>query len=412
MWYKGKEEILKQLETSSKGITNSEANKRLKEEGLNRIPTGKRNTIWNIIIEQLKNPIIFILFFSAIFSIITQSKADAIFIFVVIGINTIIGTYQEWSSEKSAEKLQNMIKIRTKVLRDGKIEEIDSENIVVGDIIELESGNKVPADLRLIDVKNLSIDESVLTGESKPKNKLDITLPKETELAERDNIAFAGSIVTKGRGIGVVIATGQYTEFGKVAENVLLSEDSKTPLVIKIEKFSKQISFAFLIFAIIVSIFLFFKGYKLSEILSTVIALTVSAIPEGLTIAMTIVLSVSSNKMAKRHVIVKKLNAVESLGSCNVIATDKTGTLTANEQTAKKIVLPNDSVASIKGIGYNDIGEIRCDEKDKTQIKEIVKMGYVNNEARLEYDGKQWKHSGDAIDTAFLALGMKIPIKQ
>ena len=341
MWYKGKEEILKQLETSSKGITNSEANKRLKEEGLNRIPTGKKNTIWNIIIEQLKNPIIFILFFSAIFSIITQSKADAIFIFVVIGINTIIGTYQEWSSEKSAEKLQNMIKIRTKVLRDGKIEEIDSENIVVGDIIELESGNKVPADLRLIDVKNLSIDESVLTGESKPKNKLDITLPKETELAERDNIAFAGSIVTKGRGRGVVIATGQYTEFGKVAENVLLSEDSKTPLVI-----------------------------------------------------------------------VKKLNAVESLGSCNVIATDKTGTLTANEQTAKKIVLPNDSVASIKGIGYNDIGEIRCDEKDKTQIKEIVKMGYVNNEARLEYDGKQWKHSGDAIDTAFLALGMKIPIKQ
>ena len=229
MWYKGKEEILKQLETSSKGITNSEANKRLKEEGLNRIPTGKRNTIWNIIIEQLKNPIIFILFFSAIFSIITQSKADAIFIFVVIGINTIIGTYQEWSSEKSAEKLQNMIKIRTKVLRDGKIEEIDSENIVVGDIIELESGNKVPADLRLIDVKNLSIDESVLTGESKPKNKLDITLPKETELAERDNIAFAGSIVTKGRGIGFEIATGQYTELGKVAENVLLSEDSKTP---------------------------------------------------------------------------------------------------------------------------------------------------------------------------------------
>ena len=126
MWYKEKEEILKQLETSSKGITNLEANKRLKKEGLNRIPTGKKNTIWNIIMEQLKNPIIFILFFSAIFSIITKSTADAIFIFVVIGINTIIGTYQEWSSEKSAEKLQNMIKIRTKVLRDGKIEIVDA----------------------------------------------------------------------------------------------------------------------------------------------------------------------------------------------------------------------------------------------------------------------------------------------
>lgn len=411
MWYKNVDEIFEKLQTCKDGLTNTEVKKRLSEKGLNKIPTSKKNTIFNMIIEQLRNPIIFILIFAAIFSIITQSEADAIFIFVVIGINTIIGTYQEWSSEKSAEKLQNMIKIKTKVLRNGKIEEVDSENIVIGDIIELESGNKVPADLRLIEAKNLSIDESILTGESKPKNKSNIVLSKETELAERDNIAFAGCVVVKGRGRGIAIATGQDTEFGKVAENVLHSKGSKTPLVIKIEKFSRQISIAFFIFAIFISAVLYFKGYELPEILSIAIALTVSAIPEGLTIAMTIVLSVSSSQMAKKHVIVKKLNAVESLGSCNVIATDKTGTLTANEQTAKKIIFPNDSVVSIKGIGYNDIGEIRCDSCEKDKTEEIIKMGYINNEARLEYNGKCWKHSGDAIDTAFLALGMKVPIK-
>lgn len=411
MWYEEIENILKQLNTSKQGISDQEAKKRIMQNGQNKIPTGKKRTIFNIFIEQFKSPIIFILIMAAIFAIITKSQVDAIFIFVVIAINAIIGTYQEWSSEKSAEKLQNMIKIKTRVIRDGKSQEIDSDNIVIGDIVEVESGNKIPADLRLLEINNLSIDESILTGESKPKNKTADILEKEIELAERSNIAYAGSIVTKGRGKGVVIATGKDTEFGKVAENVLLSEDSKTPLVMKIEKFSKQISIGFVILAIAIAIFLFFKGYEISEIFSSVIALTVSAIPEGLTIAMTIVLSISSSKMAKKNVIVKKLNAVESLGSCNVIATDKTGTLTANEQTAKKILLPSGKTAYVKGIGYNDIGEIRCEEENKAEIEEIVKMGYINNEAILKYDGKTWKHSGDAIDTAFLALGLKVPVK-
>ncbi len=177
------------------------------------------------------------------------------------------------------------------------------------------------------------------------------------------------------------------------------------------EKFSKQISIGFVFLAIILSIILYIKKYTISEIFSSVIALTVSAIPEGLTIAMTIVLSIASNKMAKKKVIVKKLNAVESLGSCTVIATDKTGTLTANEQTAKKIVLPNDKQAYVRGIGYNDLGEIEYDKEDENEIREIAKMGFINNEAILKFEDNKWVHSGDAIDTAFLALGMKMPIK-
>lgn len=412
MWYKTIEQIFKQLRTNENGLSNEEASERLREEGKNEIPSSKKNTILNIFIEQLKSPIIFILIFAAIFSIITKNIADAIFIIVVIIINTIIGTYQEWSSEKSAEKLQNMIKIKSKIVRNGIRENIESENIVIGDIIELESGDKIPADIRLIETNNLCIDESVLTGESKARNKEVKELIKETELAERINMAYAGSVVVKGRGKGVVIAIGKETEFGKVAEKVLLSEDSKTPLVIKIEKFSKQISIGFIILALIIAIILFIKGYSISEIFSSVIALTVSAIPEGLTIAMTIVLSISSNIMAKRNVIVKKLSAVESLGSCNVIATDKTGTLTANEQTAKKILLPDGNLANIKGVGYNDIGEIRCEENVRNNIEEVIKLGYINNEARLKFEEGKWKHSGDEIDTAFLALGLKVPISQ
>lgn len=232
-------------------------------------------------------------------------------------------------------------------------------------------------------------------------------LKSETSLADRLNIAYAGSIVTSGRGKGIVINVGKNTEFGKVAESVLNSKDTKSPLVIKMEKFSKQISIGFIFLAIILSIILYIKGYKISEIFSSVIALTVSAIPEGLTIAMTIVLSIASNKMAKKNVIVKKLNAVESLGSCTVIATDKTGTLTANEQTAKKILLPSNETAYIRGIGYNDIGEIEFDEKIKHEITELIEMGVINNEAILEVQDGNWVYSGDAIDIAFLALGLK-----
>ena len=216
--------------------------------------------------------------------------------------------------------------------------------------------------------------------------------------------------MTNGRGKGVVISVGKDTEFGKLAENVLQTEDTKSPLEIKLTKFSKQISVGFIILAIALAIILYLKNYEISEIFSAVIALTISAIPEGLTIAMTIVLSIASSKMAKKHVIIKKLNSVESLGSCTVIATDKTGTLTANEQTAKKIIFPSDKTAYIRGIGYNDVGEIKYDGNLAKEIKNISLMGTINNEASLKLENHKWVHTGDAIDSAFLALGLKASI--
>lgn len=327
-------------------------------------------------------------------------------------INAIIGTYQEWSSRKSSEKLANMIKIDAKVIRENESKKIDSENIVVGDIVLLESGDKIPADLRLIEINELTIDESILTGESIPKEKDSAFNKTDTELADRSNIAYAGSVVTKGRGVGIVFAVAKDTEFGKVADKVLISQETKSPLVTRMDKFTKQISIGFILLASILSFVLFSKGYEVSDIFATVVALTVSAIPEGLSIAMTIVLSLASARMAKKHVIVKKLDAVESLGSCSRIATDKTGTLTANEQTAKRIVLPNGCVSYAKGIGYNDMGEVEFDngtsESSKIQVQELAYLGLLNNEASLNIKNGKWIHHGDAIDTAFLALAYKL----
>ena len=192
---------------------------------------------------------------------------------------------------------------------------------------------------------------------------------------------------------------------------MIKTEDTKSPLEIKLNKFSKQISIGFIILAITLAIILYLKNYAISEIFSAVIALTISAIPEGLTIAMTIVLSIASSKMAKKNAIIKKLNSVESLGSCTVIATDKTGTLTANEQTAKKILFPSNKTAYVKGIGYNDIGEIEYEENIYNEIQNLSLMGTINNEASLKLKNHKWVHTGDAIDTAFLALGLKASIK-
>ena len=224
-------------------------------------------------------------------------------------------------------------------------------------------------------------------------------------------MAFAGTVVTNGRGKGVVIATGKNTEFGKVAENVLYAENTKSPLTIKIDKFSKQISIGFIFLAIVLAVVLYLKNYAISEIFSAVIALTISAIPEGLSIAMTIILSIASTKMARKNVIIKKLNSVESLGSCSVIATDKTGTLTANEQTAKKIILPSDETAYVRGTGYNDIGQIEYEGNIANEIRDLSLMGTINNEATLKIEDNKWIHTGDAIDTAFLALGLKASVK-
>lgn len=409
-YYKEKDVIFEELNTSTNGLNNDAVKDLLSKNGKNVFPQGKKKNLLNIFLSQFKSAIILILIIAIIASLIIGEYTNAIFIGIVVAINSIIGTTQEYNAEKSAEKLQEMIKVQTTVIRNGSKLLVDASDIVVGDIILLESGNKVPADLRLIETHDLKIDESILTGESVEVLKNTETIPENVKKLSYTNIAYAGSIVISGRGVGVVVATGTNTELGKIAHNVITMKQESSPLVIRINKFSKQISILFTCLIIVLSIVLFMKGYLLREIFFSVIALTVSAIPEGLSTAMTITLSFSSKRMVDKNVIVKKLSAVESLGSCTVIASDKTGTLTVNEQTAKIITFPWGENINVLGEGYNDYGKIEYNKKDKLleeRINLITKLGYINNESELKNIEGKWHRYGDSIDVAFLSLGLK-----
>lgn len=408
------EDILEELKTSREGISFKEASKRLILYGVNALPVKAPPTIWNILLHQILNPLIFILIAAGIASLVIGEMADAVFIFIVIVLNSGMGAYQEYSAEKSAHSLQKMLKIRALVLREGQKKEIPAEELVPGDIVFLESGKKVPADIRLLDVSGLEADESFLTGESIAAGKIEGELRQNVPISNRKNMAFAGATITSGRAMGVVTTTGMNTEVGKIAENVSLTESAKPPLVLRMESFTQQISLLVLFFSLVIAFILWLQSTAPAEIFFFVVALAVSAIPEGLPVALTVALSIATSRMSKRHVIVRKLTAVESLGSCTVIASDKTGTLTVNQQTIKLIQLPNENSYKISGEGYNGDGNIKLtatetlDENDKNQLNEISKLGILANEGSLKKENEQWVHYGDAMDVAFLALGFKL----
>ena len=404
MWHTLDEnEILDKLNTSKNGLSTSEANIRLKKYGKNELPRKKTDSFFKIMFKQLLDPIVLLLVVAVIFSVLIDEVIDAIAIMFIIGIDLLMGTWQEWKACKDALALSNLIKVKVKVLRDNEEREIDSSNLVVGDIVLVESGNKISADMRILKSYNLALDESVLTGESIASEKSDGVLQNDTNLSDRKNMLYAGTSVQKGRAQAVVCATATNTEIGKIANKVNDTKEAKSPLTLRMEKFSKQISLLVIGVAILITILLITKGNDTSSIFLSVIALSVSAMPEGLPLALTMALTIASNRMAKKSVIVKKLNSVESLGSCTIIASDKTGTLTLNEQTAKKILLPDDLEYDISGVGYNFDGEVIKNE----QTSLIAKLGVINNEASL-IKNKDYKYFGDSIDVAFLALGGKL----
>ncbi|MFO7657600.1 MAG: HAD-IC family P-type ATPase, partial [Bacteroidales bacterium] len=351
-------------------------------------------------------------------SVAIGEAKDAIFIFLVIFINSGLGTYQEYNAEKSAAGLQSMIKIKARVKRDGKETELDSEVLVPGDIIMLESGLKVPADIRLLETSNLSVDESFLTGESIAAKKNRGTLRPDLAVSERTNMAFAGSTVMSGRGMGVVVTTGIHTQVGQIAKDVTESVSAKPPLVLRMEKFIKQISIFIIAISVILAVILRINGMDFASIFFFVVALAVSAIPEGLPVALTVALSIATKRMSKRNVIVRKLTAVESLGSCTVIASDKTGTLTVNEQTAKKIILPDGKSFSIDGEGYNGNGKVfddaipdkEIDYNYNSLVYSINKTGVLANEGSLNSENGKWTYYGDAMDVALLGMSYKLGI--
>ena len=405
-------EVLKELKTSESGLAEEEASKRLAENGKNELPKAKQDSIFKLFIDQFKNPIEVILVVTVILSFLAHEVVDAVALIFIILVDVIMGTYQEWKARKDAESLINMIKSTSRVMRNGKEREIESSELVVGDIILLESGDKISADARIIECHNFQVDESALTGESLNEVKNPMALKENTPLGDRENMVFAGTSVTTGRAIAVIVGTALNTEIGKIADKVTNTKEEKSPLTIRTEKFSKQISIIIIIIAIITTIVLIIKGYEWNLIFLNVIALSVSAMPEGLPLALTMALTVASQRMAKENVIVKKLNAVESLGSCTVIASDKTGTLTVNEQTAKEILLADGSNYKISGTGYNDKGYVTSlDGSDLKKAEHIAMLGAINNEAHLEKDKNgKFESFGDSIDIAFLSLAAKMKI--
>ncbi|WP_292597465.1 cation-translocating P-type ATPase [Mesotoga sp. UBA6090] len=408
-WYKlSVEETLQNLDSSKQGISSEEATERLSKFGPNELPKKKPVTILQIVLSQFKDPLIYILLIAGFISIVIGEPDDAIFILAVVILNAILGTTQEYKAEKSAEALLNIMKEESRVIRNGETRKVNSKELVPGDIILAESGDRLSADIRLIETNNLSCDESFLTGESTTVEKNTDQLDEDLEIGDRKNLAFAGSTVITGRAKGVVIATGRNTEIGKIAEVVTGAEQGKAPLVIRMEKFTRRIAYIVLVAAAGFALIRLLQGYPLSDVFFLAVALSVSAIPEGLPVALTVALSVATSRMAKRNVIVRKLEAVESLGSCTVIASDKTGTLTVNQQTARLVKLASGKEYEITGEGYNDEGQFQgIDHEIPKALKELIKISVVANEGTLEKTNDQWHQSGDAMDVALLSMAYK-----
>ena len=406
MYYnKNIDEIEKELQTSNKGLTNEEVKKRQEKYGYNILPKKKKDSIVKIFFNSFKDPIIILLLFAASASVLVNELLDAIAIIFIVLVDIIMETYQENKANNTAEALSNLIKVKTKVMRNGKIIELDSDGLTIGDYVILESGDKISADMRIVESHNFMVDESILTGESIQVSKTSEVIEKTNlSINDQNNMVFSGTNIVTGRAKAIVVSIGLNTEIGKIANSINNTEEEKSPLTIRVEKFSKQISMLVLVIAIVITIISLVKGLPQHEIFLSVVALAVSAMPEGLPLALTMALTIGSNKMAKKNVIVRKLNAVESLGSCTVIASDKTGTLTVNEQTAKKIILPNNLKYDITGTGYEFDGKVNGEQLD--YAKELALYGVLNNESTIDEN----KRIGDSIDLAFLVLGHKMNI--
>ena len=408
------ETVYHTLDTSPHGLNQAEVSRRQEEHGLNLLPEKGPTPLGLIIVRQFISPLIYILVAAAVVSAAIGDLKDAGFIAAVLVINAAIGAYQESQAERSSHALRKMLRIHAQVERDGEVREIKAEEVVPGDMVWLESGNRVPADVRLIFAQGLEIDESLLTGESLAVTKDAQWLGNESStLADQRNMAFAGAMVARGRGKGVVVATGLATQVGQLALDVQGSAGGKPPLLVRMERFTNKVAFGTLFASVLIGgLGILLWKYTLIETFFFVIALAVSAIPEGLPVAMTVALAVATMRMAQRNVIVRRLTAVEGLGSCTLVATDKTGTLTCNELTVRELALAEGTTYQVTGEGFAPDGELLrnhepVDTAYEPALKSLLQAVVLCNEADLHHRDGTWVWRGDAVDVALLSLGRK-----
>lgn len=389
----GEEEVLKSLDTSIDGLSTAQAKERLDAYGYNELDEGEKRSLLSKFIDQFKDLMIIILLVAAALSVITEGMhglTDACIILAVVVLNAAFGVYQEGQAEAAIEALKNMSSPLARVRRDRNVVEIDSRELVPGDIVLLEAGDVVPADMRLLEAASLKIEEAALTGESVPVEK-DITETVEAEagIGDRVNMGYQNSNVTYGRGTGVVTNTGMYTEVGKIADMLANADESQTPLKQSLEQLSKTLTYLIIAIALVtflVSVFI--RGEQPLEGLMVAVALAVAAIPEGLPAIVTILLSLGTTTLAKRNSIVRKLPAVETLGSTEIIASDKTGTLTMNQMTVEKVYTNGQLQSAATELGA-----------DNTTLR-IMNFA---NDTKVDPDGKL---IGDPTETALVQFGL------
>ena len=416
------EEVFRILKTSERGLTIDEAEKRLKEYGPNELEEERRLGKLALLLDQLKSPLLFVLYAAALIAYLAGKLIDVIVIIAVIAINTTVGFIQGYKAEAALQALKSLAAPEAEVIRScpekGTCIEmrVKAREIVPGDIILLEAGDKVPADARIFEAINLEIDESMLTGESTPVRKVVEPLDEDLPVAERKNMAFAGTIVTRGRGKAVVVATGMRTEIGKIAKLIKEAERVETPY----EKRAKDLTKKLALFALGAGSFvlltgLFFRGFEFYETFLFTLAVMVSAIPEGLPAVLTITLAVGVSRMAKRNAIIRKLPAIDTLGSVTAIVTDKTGTLTTNQQTVRKIFV-NGKMIEVTGVGFAPEGSfkvngITIDPKEDYALRLLLEIAALCNDARLrqhEVDGGyRWEVCGDPTEGALVVAAEK-----
>jgi len=403
-------QIYKELDSGPDGI--SDATARLKKYGENLLKQKEKKSVLMLFLSQFNSFIIWILMIAAGLSFIIGDTFEAILIFIILIINAVVGFWQEYKAEESIEALRKLAALQAKVIRNGKELHVSSREVVPGDIIILETGDKVPADAMLIDAVRLSIDESALTGESTPIKKEIGKCPENAALAERTCMVHSSSIVTNGRGKAIVIGTGMESEIGKIAHLVSTAKDKQTPLQHKLTDLGRFLGLGTLIICAVVFIVLLIGGTPMFEAFKDAIALAVAAIPEGLAAVVTVCLALGVRRMVKKNALVRVLPAVETLGSCNVICTDKTGTLTYNQMTVREIYA-NNQVIGVSGQGYipEGIFEINNKKVNPNSINLLLKAGVLCNDAKLS-KGDNWEIFGDPTEAALIVAARKAGIDQ
>ncbi|MEO3944983.1 calcium-translocating P-type ATPase, SERCA-type [Gorillibacterium sp. CAU 1737] len=391
------EEVLRALETKPEGLSDSEAAARLTRYGKNELKEGEKKTFLQKFLEQFKDFMVIVLLAAAVISGVLGELADAIIIFMVVILNAALGVFQEAKAEKALDALKQMSSPHARVRRGGRVQDIRADELVPGDVVLMEAGDYIPADLRLIEAASLKIEEAALTGESVPAEKNTAKLDREdVVIGDRVNMAYLGSSVTYGRGVGIVTATGMDTEVGKIAGYLTGGEPETTPLQRKLAELGKVLTIGVLIIAAIIFVTGILQGRGYLDMFLTAVSLAVAAIPEGLPAIVTIVLAMGVQKMAKQNAIIRKLPAVETLGSTEIICSDKTGTLTQNKMTIKRLYTPS---------GWLEEGKTEGDASERERLLQIMSLcnDVKVDETQGSTERGEPKLIGDPTETALVA---------